>query len=200
MEHPTAQADHPSASFATTIGREEDVVAQQARIVGLDRRAASRSLATTCRPPTHCMRCCSIAAGPVLIAPHRSPTHPWPARRPGVEWHGRGCRFRAGRASLAADRGRRARSFHPTSTSVTDRLARELAAYLALHGVKTELATFRSVGPGSRRRHACSGAGVRRRSAHNGRLLPFTAAATDPRWRDPACSGERPTYRCLMNR
>ena len=41
IEQPTERADHPTATFATVTGREEDVVAQQARLVRPDSGAAS---------------------------------------------------------------------------------------------------------------------------------------------------------------
>ncbi len=141
MEHPTARADHPSASFATTVGREEDVVARQARLSDLtvvphpesgDEVSSSDAL--------HAVLFDS--GRPVLIAPHRAPASL--GTRIAVAWNGTGEGSAAVQAALPWMRTAQAvRILSADEYQRNGPVARELAAYLALHGVQAELATFR---------------------------------------------------------
>ena len=128
MEHPTAQEDHPSASFTTTIGREEDVVAQQARLADLtvvphpesgDDVSSSDAL--------HAVLFDSGPSGVDRAAPQSA--NAGQARGIGVEWNGGGCRLRPGRAAMAAQRRRRA---HPVLRRVpTERSLSPRACHLS---------------------------------------------------------------------
>ncbi len=141
MEHPTAQADHPSASFTTTIGREEDVVAQQARLADLTIVPHPESGDDV--SSSDALHAVLFDSGrPVLIAPHRPPQTL--GRRVALAWNGTG----EGAASVQAALPwlKRAEAVRILSSDDYQRNgppARELATYLVLHGVKTELATFR---------------------------------------------------------
>ncbi len=143
MEHPVFQEDHPSASFATTVGREEDVVAQQARLADLtvvphpesgDEVSSSDAL--------HAVLFDS--GRPVLIAPHRPPDTM--GRRVAVAWNGTGEGSAAVQGALPWLRGAEAvRVLSSDDYQRNGPPARDLAPYLALHGVRAELATFRPV-------------------------------------------------------
>ena len=141
MEHPTAQEDHPSASFATTIGREEDVVAQQARLSDLTVVPHPESGDDV--SSSDALHAVLFDSGrPVMIAPHRSPTSL--GTRVAVAWNGTG--EGAAAVSAALPWLRTASAVRILSSDDYQRNgppARDLAAYLALHGIKPELATFR---------------------------------------------------------
>ena len=77
--------------------------------------------------------------------------------------------------------------------------AQELAAYLALHDVHAELATFRPIDRDVGAGMLARGARVRRRPAGDGRLFPFAPAPAHPGRRDPARAGAR-RLPVLMNR
>ena len=141
IESPTDQADHPTATFAAVTGREEDVVAQHARLSDItvvphpesgDEVSSSDAL--------HAVLFDS--GRPVLIAPHKAPVTV--GKRVAVAWNGTGEGAAAVQAGLPwlkhADAVRilSADEYQRNGPS-----ARELASYLALHGVKVELATFR---------------------------------------------------------
>ena len=141
MEQPTYRADHPSASFAEIVGREEDLVAQQARLADLtivphpetgDDVSSSDAL--------HAVLFDS--GRPVLIAPHRTPASI--GTRIAVAWNGTGEGAAAVQAALPWLQSAEAvRILSATEYQRKGPPARDLAAYLALHGVHAEMATFR---------------------------------------------------------
>ncbi len=141
LEHPAFQEDHPSASYATTVGREEDVVAQQARLADItivphpesgDEVSSSDAL--------HAVLFDS--GRPVLIAPHRAPATL--GRRVAVAWNGTGEGSAAVQAALPWLRTAEAvRILSSTDYQRNGPAAKDLAAYLALHGIRAEQATFR---------------------------------------------------------
>ncbi len=141
IEKPTHQADLPTATFETVTGREEDVVAQQARLSDLTIVPHPESGDDV--SSSDALHAVLFDSGrPVLIAPHRAPATL--GRRVAVAWNGTGEGAAAVQAALPwlkqADAVRilSATEYHRNGPS-----ARDLASYLALHGVKTELATFR---------------------------------------------------------
>ena len=143
MERPAFQEGHPSASFATVTGREEDVVAQQARLADVtivphpesgDEVSSSDAL--------HAVLFDS--GRPVMIAPHRTPQTL--GARVAVAWNGTGESSAAVQAALPWLRTAQAvRILSSDEYQRNGPPARELAEYLALHGIRVELATFRSV-------------------------------------------------------
>ena len=141
IEQPTDQADHPTATFTTLTGREEDVVAQQARLADLT--IVPHPESGTDVSSSDALHAVLFDSGrPVLIAPHH--TKPTLGARVAVAWNGTGEGAAAVQAAMPwlkqaqAVRILWAAEYHRNGPS-----PRELAAYLALHGVQTELATFR---------------------------------------------------------
>ena len=141
------------------------------------------------------MPCCSTAAGPVLIAPHRTPVTL--GIRVAVAWNGTGESAAAVQAALPWLRTAQAvRILSSDEYQRNGPLARDLAAYLALHGVKPEMATFRSldreVGAGMLAAAREFGADL----LTMGCLFAFPPAPADPGRRHPARAGEGGTCRC----
>jgi nucleotide-binding universal stress UspA family protein len=132
----------PSASFAAIAGREEDLVAQQARLADLTvvPHAQASDL-----PSSEALNAVLFDSGrPVLVAP---PATPGPiGRRICLAWNGTAESASAITAALpwlaradavrilAADEYQRRGPASP-----------DLAAYLALHDITAEIATFRPV-------------------------------------------------------
>ena len=141
IEKPTAIADHPTATFTVVTGREEDVVAQQARLADItivphpesgDEVSSSDAL--------HAVLFDS--GRPVLIAPHRSPVTL--GTRVAVAWNGTGEGAAAVQAAMPWLRAAQAvRILSADEYQRNGPPARDLASYLALHGVQAEMATFR---------------------------------------------------------
>ena len=140
-EHPTARADHPSASFTTLIGREDDIVAQQARISDLI--IVPHPEAADDASSSDAMHAVLFDSGrPVLIAPHDPPKTL--GTRIAVAWNGTA----EGAASVQAaipwmQQAIAVRILSAAEYQRSGPPAKDLAAYLALHGVHAELATFR---------------------------------------------------------
>lgn len=142
--------DHPTASFAAVTGREEDIVAQQARLADLtvvphpdsdDEVSSSDAL--------HAVLFDS--GRPVLISPQVSP--PSIGSRVCLAWNGTA--ESASSVTAAMPWMQRAEGVAILTAEGYQRRgpgAPDLAAYLALHGVQAEIITFRatsgSVGAG----------------------------------------------------
>ena len=143
MERPAFQEDHPSASFTSITGREEDMVAQQARLADVtivphpesgDEVSSSDAL--------HAVLFDS--GRPVMIAPHRTPATL--GARVAVAWNGTGESSAAVQAALPWLRTAQAvRILSSDEYQRNGPPARDLADYLALHGIRAEMATFRSL-------------------------------------------------------
>ena len=141
IEQPTGHADHPTATFASITGREEDVVAQQARLA--DITIVPHPESGNDVSSSDALHAVLFDSGrPVLIAPHRPPATL--GTRIAVAWNGTGEGAAAVQAALpwlrqaAAVRILSAEEYQRNGPT-----ARELAAYLALHGVQAEMAIFR---------------------------------------------------------
>ena len=101
---PTFHADHPTATFATvTVGREEDVVAQQARLA--DITIVPHPESGDDASSSDALHAVLFDSGrPVLIAPHRTPVHAW-GTRVAVAWNGTGEGCRRGPGGIAVVAG-----------------------------------------------------------------------------------------------
>ena len=141
IERPTAKADHPTATFAIVTGREEDVVAPHARLADITIVPHPESGDDV--SSSDALHAVLFDSGrPVLIAPHRPPTSL--GRRVAVAWNGTGEGAAAVQAALPWLRDADAvRILSSDDYQRNGPVARELANYLALHGVHAEQATFR---------------------------------------------------------
>ena len=141
IERPTDHADHPTAAFLTITGREEDVVAQQARLSDLTIVPHPESGDDV--SSSDALHAVLFDSGrPVLIAPHRAPTTL--GKRVAVAWNGTGEGAAAVQAALPwLKQADAVRILSADEYQRNGPLARDLAAYLALHGVRAEMATFR---------------------------------------------------------
>ncbi len=141
IEQPTAKADHPTATFATVTGREEDVVAQQARLADLTIVPHPESGDDV--SSSDALHAVLFDSGrPVLIAPHHA--RPTLGKRVAVAWNGTGESTAAVQAGLPwMKQAEAVRILSSAEYQRNGPQARELAAYLALHGVQAEMATFR---------------------------------------------------------
>jgi nucleotide-binding universal stress UspA family protein len=136
--------DHPTAGFAAVTGREEDIVAQQARLADLtvvphpdsgDEVSSSDAL--------HAVLFDS--GRPVLIAPRSVPQSI--GARVCVAWNGTA--ESASSVTAAMDWMHRADGVAILAAEGYQRRgpgAPDLAAYLSLHGIKAETITFKAVG------------------------------------------------------
>jgi nucleotide-binding universal stress UspA family protein len=143
IESADPHPDHrgPTASFASVIGREEDLVAQQARIADL----------TVVPHPDNgedvsssdALHAVLFDSGrPVLIAPRRLPASI--GERICIAWNGTAESAAAVLAALPwLQRAKAVRILSAAEYQRRGPEAPELAAYLALHGVHADLATFR---------------------------------------------------------
>ena len=143
IEHPVAKADHPTAQFSETIGREEDVVAQQARLA--DMTIVPHPESGDEVSSSDALHAVLFDSGrPVLIAPHDAPASV--GTRVAVAWNGTGEGAAAVQAALPWLRDAHAvRILSAAEYQRNGPPARDLAAYLALHGVHGELFTFRPI-------------------------------------------------------
>ena len=133
----------PTASFATVTGREEDLVAQQARLADLTivpHPEAGEDVSSS-----DALHAVLFDSGrPVLIAPHIAPASL--GSRICVAWNGTAESAAAVQAALpwmqraTAVRVLRADEYHRRGP-----LAADLIDYLALHGISPDVATFRPV-------------------------------------------------------
>ena len=140
---PRAGERGATASFATVTGREEDLVAQQARLADLtvvphpeaaDDVSSSEALHAVLFDSGH----------PVLIAPQQAPEHI--GRRICIAWNGTAESASAVYAALPwLVRAEAVRILAADEYQRRGPAAPDLASYLALHDVHAEVATFRPI-------------------------------------------------------
>jgi nucleotide-binding universal stress UspA family protein len=136
-----AGPEGPTASFASVTGREEDLVAQQARLADLT--VVPHPEAGEDVSSSDALHAVLFDSGrPVLIAPRTAP--PSIGTRVCVAWNGTAESAAAVYASLPwLERAQAVRVLSAEEYQRRGPGAQNLAAYLALHGVRAELATFR---------------------------------------------------------
>jgi len=133
----------PTASFATVTGREEDLVAQQARLADLT--VVPHPEASDDVSSSEALHAVLFDSGrPVLIAP---PKAPGPlGRRICLAWNGTAESASAVYAMLPwLPRAEAVRILTAEEYQRRGPAAQDLAAYLALHDVPAEVATFRPI-------------------------------------------------------
>ncbi len=132
-----------TASFAAVTGREEDLVAQQARLADLT--VVPHPEAGEDVSSSDALHAVLFDSGrPVLIAPRTAP--PSVGTRVCIAWNGTAESAAAVHAVLPwAQRAQAVRVLSSEDYQRRGPLAQNLAAYLALHGVTAELATFRPI-------------------------------------------------------
>jgi nucleotide-binding universal stress UspA family protein len=142
VQEPHALSDHPTASFAAVTGREEDIVAQQARLADLT--VVPHPDAGEDVSSSDALHAVLFDSGrPVLISPQKSPTAI--GTRVCLAWNGTA--ESASSVLAAMPWMQRAEAVAILSADGYQRRgpgAADLAAYLALHGVYAETKTFRS--------------------------------------------------------
>ena len=150
-------ADHATASFASVTGREEDLVAQQARLADLT--VVPHPDAGEDVSSSDALHAVLFDSGrPVLISPQVAPATIGTPRLPGLERHRRS---RPPRRLAALPWMQRAEAVRILSAEGYQRRgpgAPELAAYLALHGVHADIEMFQLGRQLGRRRLAGGGA------------------------------------------
>jgi nucleotide-binding universal stress UspA family protein len=136
-------SDHPTASFAAVTGREEDIVAQQARLADLTivpHPDAGEDVSSS-----DALHAVLFDSGrPVLICPQVAPTTI--GTRVCLAWNGTA--ESASSAQAALPWMRRAEAVRILSAEGYQRRgpgAPDLAAYLALHDVHADIVMFRSI-------------------------------------------------------
>ncbi|HVZ07735.1 universal stress protein [Rhodopila sp.] len=136
--------DHPTASFAAVMGREEDIVAQQARLADLT--VVPHPESDDDVSSSDALHAVLFDSGrPVLISPHAVQTSI--GSRVCVAWNGTA--ESASSVTAAMPWMQRAEAVAILTAEGYQRRgpgAPDLAAYLALHGVMPEIITFRAVG------------------------------------------------------
>lgn len=141
-QFPTA-ADHPTASFAAVTGREEDLVAQQARLSDLT--VVPHPEAGEDVSSSDALHAVLFDSGrPVLISPRTAPTSI--GNRVCVAWNGTA--ESAASVLAALPWMKRTESVRILAADGYQRRgpgAPELLQYLTLHGVKADIVTFQSV-------------------------------------------------------
>ena len=143
VTEPHHPSDSPTASFAAVTGREEDLVAQQARLADLaivPHPEAGEDISSS-----DALHAVLFDSGrPVLISPHAAPATI--GTRVCCAWNGTAESAAAIHAALPWMA--KAQAVRVLSADEYQRRgpgAADLADYLALHGVNVELATFRPV-------------------------------------------------------
>lgn len=144
LAEPKADQDTATASFSAIVGREEDVVAQQARLADLT--VVAHPEATQDAAAADAVHAVLFDSGrPVLLAPAAPPTDM--GRRICVAWNGTAESASAVTAALPwLKRAEAVRILYSEGYQRRGPPAEELASYLALHGVTAELATIRPIG------------------------------------------------------
>lgn len=144
LAEPTADQTIATASFLAAVGREEDVVAQQARLADLT--VVAHPEATQDAAAADALHAVLFDSGrPVLLAPATPPTDI--GRRICVAWNGTAESASAVTAALPwLQRAEAVRILSSEGYQRRGPSAEELAPYLALHGVSAELATIHPTG------------------------------------------------------
>ena len=136
--------DHPTASFAAVTGREEDIVAQQARLADLTIVPHPESGEDV--SSSDALHAVLFDSGrPVMIAPHTAPQSV--GTRVCLAWNGTA--ESASSALAAMPWMQQAQGVRIMSAEGYQRRgpgAPELAAYLSLHGIHADIVMFRSIG------------------------------------------------------
>ena len=142
VEQFPAAADHPTASFAAVTGREEDLVAQQARLADLT--VVPHPDAGEDVSSSDALHAVLFDSGrPVLISPQVAPTTI--GNRVCVAWNGTA--ESAASVLAALPWMKRAEAVRILAADGYQRRgpgAPELLQYLTLHGVKADIVTFQS--------------------------------------------------------
>ena len=144
VSEPRPGLDHPTASFASVTGREEDIVAQQARLADLT--VVPHPDAGEDVSSSDALHAVLFDSGrPVLISPQITPKSI--GTRVCLAWNGTAESAASAQAALpwmqqaVAVRILSAEGYQRRGPGAPD-----LAAYLALHGVNADITIFRSVG------------------------------------------------------
>ena len=165
-------------AFAAVTGREEDIVAQQARLADLT--VVPHPDAGEDVSSSDALHAVLFDSGrPVLISPQQPPAGDWDARVPGVEWHGRIGVFGTGCYAMDATR-RGCRHFIRGWLSETwSRGAGSGGLSRAARRTRgnRHIQIRRRIGRG---RAAVRGCRFRLRHILNGGLLAFAIAPIDP--------------------
>jgi nucleotide-binding universal stress UspA family protein len=142
-EAPAFPPDHPSASFVAMTGREEDVVAQQARLADLTIVPHPESGDDV--SSSDALHAVLFDSGrPVLIAPHASPRSI--GSRVAIAWNGTAESAAAVQAGIPwMQKASAVRILSAAEYQRNGPSAQKLAAYLAMHGIQAESATFRPI-------------------------------------------------------
>ncbi len=137
-------ADHATASYAAVTGREEDIVAQQARLADLTIVPHPESGDDV--SSSDALHAVLFDSGrPVMIAPHQPPAAV--GTRVCVAWNGTAESASAVTAALPwLKRAAAVRVLTAEGYQRRGPAAQDLAEYLALHGVSTDIAAFQSDG------------------------------------------------------
>jgi len=143
LAEPLADLNEPTASFVTMTGREEEVVAQQARLADL--AVVAHPDAGTDVSSSDALHAVLFGSGrPVLIAPRAAPDSI--GRRICIAWNGTAESASAVYAALPwLQVAEAVRVLCADEYQRRGPTAPELVSYLALHGVRAERATFRPI-------------------------------------------------------
>lgn len=144
LAEPTADQHIPTASFAAAVGREEDVVAQQARLADLT--VIAHPEAGGDAASADALHAVLFDSGrPVLLAPGTPPAII--GQRICVAWNGTAESASAVTAALPwLQQAEAVRILSSEGYQRRGPSAEELASYLALHGITADLGTIRPVG------------------------------------------------------
>jgi nucleotide-binding universal stress UspA family protein len=197
VQEPHAGSDHATASFASVTGREEDIVAQQARLADLTvvpHPSSGEDVSSS-----DALHAVLFDSGrPVLISPQITP--PKVGTRVGLAWNGTA--ESASSVLAALPWMQRAEGVAILSADGYQRRgpgASDLAAYLSLHDVKAQIVTFKSV-------NGSVGAGLLAASTNFGCDLLSMGAYSHSRLRQLILGGvtryvlEHSTLPVMMNR
>jgi nucleotide-binding universal stress UspA family protein len=197
VQEPHARSDHATASFASVTGREEDIVAQQARLADLTvvpHPSSGEDVSSS-----DALHAVLFDSGrPVLISPQITP--PKVGTRVGLAWNGTA--ESASSVWAAMPWMQRAEGVAILSADGYQRRgpgASDLAAYLSLHDVKAQIVTFKSV-------NGSVGAGLLAASTNFGCDLLSMGAYSHSRLRQLILGGvtryvlEHSTLPVMMNR
>jgi nucleotide-binding universal stress UspA family protein len=197
VQEPHAGSDHATAGFAAVTGREEDIVAQQARLADLTVVPHPDSGEDV--SSSDALHAVLFDSGrPVLIAPQITP--PMIGARVCVAWNGTA--ESASSVQGALPWMKRAEGVAILTAEGYQRRgpgAPDLAAYLALHGIRPEIITFKSVS-------GSVGAGLLAAAANYGCDLLSMGAYSHSRLRQLILGGvtrhvlEHSTLPVMMNR
>jgi nucleotide-binding universal stress UspA family protein len=194
---PAPGEQRATASFAAITGREDDLVAQQARLADLT--VVPHPQVADDVSSSEALHAVLFDSGcPVLMAPHKAPAQL--GRRIGVAWNGTAESASGVKAALPwLKRAEAVRILAGDEYQRRGPGAQDIASYLALHGVDAEVATFRPI-------DRDVGAGLLKAAAEFGADLMAMGAYSQSRLRQMLIGGvtrhvlEHATLPVLMNR